>query len=92
MVGTSDQFMRRRVIKEAFPALTSFLVKQQEVSLRAGTIYSHTQGFKFQLVILNTLCILCRDLDISGVECDGIVSCIAPYLNEKQPQELQQVL
>lgn len=90
MVNTSGQFMRRRVIKDAFPALTSFLVKQQTVSLKAGPIYCHTQGFKFQLAILKTVVILCRDLDISGVDCDEVVSCIVPYLSQRQPRELQQ--
>lgn len=90
MVNTAGQFMRRRVIKDVFPALTSFLVKQQAVSLKAGPVYNHTQGFKLQLAILNTIGNLCRDLDISDVDCDKVAWSILPYLSQRQPRQLQQ--
>ena len=91
MVNTSGQFMRRRVIKEAFPTLTSFLVKQQAVSSKASPIYIHTQGFKFQVAILESIGTLCRDLEVFDVDCDKVVSAVLPYLSERQPQGLQQV-
>ena len=91
MVNTSGQFMRRRVIKDAFPTLISYLKIQQSVSGKAGAIYTHTLRFKLQLAILNVLGIICHDLEITDVECDKVISSIIPYLSQRQPQILQQV-
>ena len=92
MVNTSGQFMRRRVTKDAFPTLISYLVKQQKISAKAGAIYTQTLGFKFQLAILNAIGTVCHDLEIMDIECDKVVVAILPYLSQAQPLKLQQVI
>ena len=83
--------MRRRVIKDALPVFTSFLTKQQVTSENATPMYHHTQAFKLQLVIVNTVGGLCRDLDISDVHLDNVICSVTPYLSQRQPPQLQQV-
>lgn len=92
MVNSSGQFLRRRVIKDALPSLVSYLVKQQTVSARAGTVYSHTLGFKYESAILNVIGRICYDLEITDIECNKVISAILPYLSHAQPPRLQQVL
>ena len=92
MINCSGQFMRRRVIKDAFPSFTSYLKKQHVISLKAGAVYSHTLGFKLQLAILNIIGTMCRDLEIMDIECEKIIAAILPYLSQAQPLRLQQVI
>ena len=92
MVSTSGQFMRRRVVKDVLPTFTSYLDKQQVTSARAGSVYTHTLGFKFQLAVLNVIGTLCHDLEITDIDCDKVIASILPYLSQRQPLKLQQVL
>ena len=92
LVNTSGHFLRRRVIKDALPTLVSYLIKQQVISAKAGAIYTQTLGFKFQLAILNVIGTVCRDLDITDIECDKVIVAILPYFSQAQPLRLQQVI
>ena len=92
MVNTSGQFMRRRVIKDALPTFTSYLDKQQVTSARAGAVYTHTLGFKLQLAILNVIGPVCHDLKIMDIYCDKVITTMLPYLSQRQPLKLQQVI
>ncbi len=92
MVTISGQFLRRRVIKDALPTFISYLVKQQVISAKAGAVYTHTLGFKFQLAILNVIGTVCHDLEITDIECHRVIAAILPYLSQRQPLRLQQVI
>ena len=92
LVNISGHFLRRRVIKDALSTLVSYLIKQQVISAKAGAIYTQTLGFKFQLAILNVIGTVCRDLDITDIECDKVIVAILPYFSQAQPLRLQQVI
>ena len=83
--------MRRRVVKDALPPLTSFLDKQAPVSLKAGPVYQQSQAFKLQLAILRSLGRLCCQLEISEADLCHIVLICTQYLSSRQPRDLQKV-
>jgi hypothetical protein len=90
MSEVSGDFIRKRVVIDVWPLLSGTLQKMVETSLHAGRSYRHTINFKLQKAILTTLNVLIAELDMGDVELHEISTAVLPYLNVKQPKELQE--
>ncbi|XP_041479499.1 TELO2-interacting protein 1 homolog isoform X2 [Lytechinus variegatus] len=84
-------FIRRRVVKDIWPKLTSFLQTQASVSLKAGSSYLHTAYYKLQHSILSGIGQLCLQVDVCDADLLLMVEACIPYLNTCQPLVLQEV-
>ncbi|XP_078696287.1 TELO2-interacting protein 1 homolog [Branchiostoma floridae x Branchiostoma belcheri] len=83
-------FIRKRVLKEAWPKVTTFLTNQAKISQKAGPAYTHTVAYRLQTAILDGLGPLCLKLDIGETEVDLVACACFPYLSTRQPAKLQQ--
>lgn len=91
MAEVSGDFMKRRVIKDALPPLCTFLSQQSPVSLKAGPVYTHSQAYKLQLIIIEGLGQLSVQLGFAAADLSQITETCLPYLSVRQPSQLQQV-
>ncbi|XP_035697319.1 TELO2-interacting protein 1 homolog [Branchiostoma floridae] len=85
-------FIRKRVVKEVWPKVTTFLTNQAKISIKAGPAYTHTVAHRLQSAILAGLGPLCLQLGVGETEVDMIACACVPYLSARQPTKLQQVL
>ncbi|XP_078616748.1 TELO2-interacting protein 1 homolog [Branchiostoma floridae x Branchiostoma japonicum] len=83
-------FIRKRVVKEVWPKVTTFLTNQAKISMKAGSAYAHTVAHRLQSAILAGLGPLCLQLGVGETEVDMIACACVPYLSARQPTKLQE--
>ncbi|CAH1239329.1 TTI1 [Branchiostoma lanceolatum] len=83
-------FIRKRVVKEVWPKVTTFLTNQAKISIKAGPAYTHTVAHRLQSAILQGLGPLCAQLGVGETEVDMIGCACIPYLSARQPTKLQE--
>ncbi|XP_078616742.1 TELO2-interacting protein 1 homolog [Branchiostoma floridae x Branchiostoma japonicum] len=83
-------FIRKRVVKEVWPKVTTFLTNQAKISMKAGPAYTHTVAHRLQSAILEGLGPLCLQLGVGETEVDMIACACVPYLSARQPTKLQE--
>ncbi len=89
MGETSGDFIQKRIIKDVWSKLVSFLTTQAKISEKSGPAYRHTPSCKLQLAVLALLGPLCTTTRIGGSELATMASAGLPYLNARQPEVLQ---
>ncbi|XP_071805333.1 TELO2-interacting protein 1 homolog [Asterias amurensis] len=89
MGDTSGDFIQKRIIKDVWSKLVSFLTTQSNISEKCGPAYRHTPSCKLQLAIFALLGPLCITTGIGGSELATMASACLPYLNARQPEVLQ---
>ncbi|XP_053309597.1 TELO2-interacting protein 1 homolog [Spea bombifrons] len=82
-------FLRQRICKDALPAFLNSLRSQAAISSRDGPVYSHTQGFKLQLALLDGLGTLCVSMELGDSDLMEVVDSCMLYLSARQPKKLQ---
>ncbi|XP_030842988.1 TELO2-interacting protein 1 homolog isoform X2 [Strongylocentrotus purpuratus] len=90
LAETSRDFIRRRVVKDVWPKLTSFVQTHAAMSEKAGSSYHHTAYYKLQHSILAGIGQLCLQVDICEADLLVMVQACIPYLNACQPVGLQE--
>ncbi|XP_035697320.1 TELO2-interacting protein 1 homolog [Branchiostoma floridae] len=83
-------FIRKRVVKEVWPKVTTFLTNQAKISMKTGPAYTHTVAHRLQSAILAGLGPLCLQLGVGETEVEMIACACIPYLSARQPTKLQE--
>ncbi|CAG7678346.1 unnamed protein product, partial [Allacma fusca] len=88
----SRTFMRKRIVAEVFPKLSSLLAVlsgESERFHRKDTLYyTLTQSYKLQAVLLEGLAELCLCIELNEEELDQVVSGCLVYLKPRQHKNL----
>ncbi|XP_038075424.1 TELO2-interacting protein 1 homolog [Patiria miniata] len=91
MADTGGDFIQKRVIKDVWPKLVSFLEAQAKISEKAGPAYRHTSACKLQSAILHCVGPVCTNTGMGGGELAKMATACLPYLSARQPEMLQTV-
>lgn len=83
-------FLRKRVSKEIWPALTSRLKALASESSNVGKLYFQTQRYKLQRAILSHVGYFSRELELSSIDLELLIHACVPYLSRDQPDNLRQ--
>ena len=89
MADVCRDFLRRRVSKEVWPLLMNKLEQMASTSCVAGTSYQHTSKYKLQKILLDKAATLADKLEMTANDHERLVHACIPYLDCRQPQELQ---
>ena len=85
----SGDFVRQRVVKDAFPVLTHFLLKQAQISENCCGSYVFTLTYRLQHTVLSRIGDVAVGIGLDDIALDGVVQCVVPYLSQLQPDSLQ---
>ncbi|XP_064079080.1 TELO2-interacting protein 1 homolog [Macrobrachium nipponense] len=90
MAVSSGDFLRRRIIKEIFPVIFSFLKSQGSVSLSKtkDSGYYMTTAYRAQYSVLKHLPNLLKALNLGVLETSELLNVMMIYLDTRQPQKL----
>ncbi|XP_025082798.1 TELO2-interacting protein 1 homolog isoform X2 [Pomacea canaliculata] len=91
MCSLCGDFIRKRVEKDILPTLLHFLLKQSATSEGSGSAYQYTLDYKLQKTLLTTLGDIAYMMELDGVALEQVIDSCQPYLNERQPQKLQEL-